>query len=138
MSLARRQVDRNRRCRGEQPSAVSEDRGLTGRLLLTIESSDGGFPYTVPGLATRLADAGTVFVPVPAVARNARAAPSIPAAAVVALDPATVDAVGEWLSIYLDQYPAATLVCAVGDRSVRLNAAQRGSAPGALRELLGT
>ncbi len=117
---------------------MSEDRGLTGRLLLTIESSVGGFPHTVRGLATRLADAGTVFIPVPAVARNARTAPSIPAAAVVALDPAAADAVGEWLSIYLDQYPAATLVCAVGDRSVRLNAAQRGSAPGALRELLGT
>ena len=118
---------------------MSEDRGLTERVLLTIESSDGNLPYAVPGLATRLADAGTVFVPVPAVPPNARVAVSTPAIVVVALDdPAAGHAVGEWLSSYLDQYQAATLTCAVGDRSVRLDAAQRGSAPEALRKLLET
>jgi hypothetical protein len=118
---------------------MSEDRGLTERVLLTIESSDGSLPYAVPGLAARLGDAGTVFVPVPAVPPNARVMVSVPAVVVVALDgSAAGQAVGEWLSSYLDQYQAATLICAVGDRSVRLDAGQRGSAPEALRKLLET
>jgi hypothetical protein len=118
---------------------MSEGRGQTDRVLLTIESSDGGLPYAAAGLASQLADAGTVFVPVPAVPPNARVAVSTPAIVVVALDdPAAGQAVGEWLSTYFDQYQAATLVCAVGNRSVRLDAAQRASAPEALRKLLET
>ena len=118
-------------------STARSDIGL--RALLTIESSDGGFLGAVPGLAARLAHAGTVFVPLPAVPRNARTAPSVPAAVVVALDDrAAGDAVGEWLSTYLAEYPDATVTCAVGDRTVRLDAAQRGAAPDALRKLLDT
>ena len=118
---------------------MSEDRGPTDRVLITIESSDDGLAYAVSGLASQLADAGTVFVPVPAVPPNARVAVSAPAIVVVALDdPAAGQAVGEWLSTYLDQYQAATVICAVGTRSVRLDAAQRGSAPEALGKLLET
>lgn len=118
-------------------STARSDIGL--RALLTIESSDGGFLGAVPGLAARLAHAGTVFVPLPAVPRNARTAPSVPPAVVVALDDhAAGHAVGEWLSTYLAEYPDATVTCAVGDRTVRLDAAQRGAAPDALRKLLDT
>ena len=114
-------------------------RDLTERTLLTIESSDRDFLGAVPGLATRLAHAGTVFVPLPALPRNARAAPSVPSAVVVALDdPAAGQAVGDWLSTYLAEYPESTVTCAVGDRTVRLDAAQRGAAPDALRKLLET
>jgi hypothetical protein len=118
---------------------MSGARDLTERSLLTIVSSDGDFLHAVPGLATRLAHAGTVFVPLPAVPRNARAAAPVPSAVIVALDdPAAGHTVGDWLSIYLDEYPAATVTCASGDRLVRLDAAQRRSAPDALQKLLGT
>jgi hypothetical protein len=118
---------------------MSEDPGPTERVLLTIASSDGDLPYAVPGLALQLSKAGTVFAPVPATPPDARVAVPVPAVVVVALDDtAAGQAVGEWLTAYLDQYPAATITCTVGDRSVRLDAAQRDSAPEALRKLLDT
>lgn len=109
------------------------------RILLSIESTDAALVQAVPGLATMLDGIGTVFVPLPAVRPQARTAPATPAIVVVALDdPTAATAVGDWVSIYLERYPGATLTCVAGQRSRRLDAAQLASARDALAELTAT
>lgn len=107
------------------------------RRLLSIESSDDGLVQAISGLAVVLDGRGTVFTPLPVIRPEARMAASAPPAVVVAVDdPSAAPAVADWASQYLDRYPEATLTCAAGGRSLRLNAASRETARAELARLL--
>lgn len=99
------------------------------RLLLAVESSQPGLVEAAHGLAALLRDRATVFVPLPAVAPEARSAPRTPEVVVLGVDDTGAGAdIGVWVGRFVESYPRAVVVCTARGRSVRVHAMSRTSA----------